>query len=84
MRPGAMTCGRSKGLLQGTYAHLAVSDFWRARREVTAGADSEAAGERFAFWHAHTCDAVDTLTNSGSLTPLGVRFVSEMRRSLRS
>ena len=73
-----------EGLLQGTYAHLAVSDFWRARREVTAGADSEAAGARFAFWHAHTCDAVDTLTNSGSLTPLGVRFVSEMRQSLRS
>ncbi len=73
-----------EGLLQGTYAHLAVSDFWRARREATAGADSEAAGERFAFWHAHTCDAVDTLTNSGSLTPLGVRFVSEMRQSLRS
>ncbi|MGA8460213.1 MAG: HEXXH motif-containing putative peptide modification protein, partial [Streptosporangiaceae bacterium] len=73
-----------EGLLQGTYAHLAVSDFWRARREVTAGADSGAAGERFAFWHAHTCAAVDTLTNSGSLTPLGVRFVSQMRRSLRS
>ncbi len=73
-----------EGLLQGTYAHLAVSDFWRARREVTAGADSEAASERFAFWHAHTCAAVDTLTNSGSLTPLGVRFVSEMRRSLHS
>ena len=73
-----------EGLLQGTYAHLAVSDFWRARQEAAAGADSEAAGERFAFWHAHTCAAVGTLTNSGSLTPLGVRFVSEMRRSLRS
>jgi len=73
-----------EGLLQGTYAHLAVTDFWRSRRKVTAGADSDAAGERFAFWHAHTCDAVDTLTNSGSLTPLGVRFVSEMRQSLRS
>jgi uncharacterized protein len=73
-----------EGLLQGTYAHLAVSDFWRARQEVTAGADSEAAGKRFAVWHAHTRDAVDTLMNSGSLTPLGVRFVSEMRQSIRS
>ncbi len=73
-----------EGLLQGTYAHLAVTDFWRARRDVMTGADSEAAGERFAFWHTHTCDAVDTLMNSGSLTPLGVRFVSEMRQSLRS
>jgi uncharacterized protein len=73
-----------EGLLQGTYAHLAVTDFWRARRDVMTGADSEAAGERFAFWYGHTCDAADTLMNSGSLTPLGVQFVSEMRQSLRS
>jgi uncharacterized protein len=48
---------------------------------VTAGAESEAAGERFAYWHAHTRDAIETLANSGSLTPLGMRFVSEMRQS---
>jgi uncharacterized protein len=73
-----------EGLLQGTYAHLAVADFWRARREVTAGADSEVAGERSGFWHAHTCDAVDTLINSGSLTALGIQFVIQMRQSLTS
>jgi uncharacterized protein len=73
-----------EGLLQGTYAHLAVADFWRARRQVTAGADSEVAGERFGFWHAHTCDAVDTLINSGSLTALGIQFVIQMRQSLTS
>jgi uncharacterized protein len=73
-----------EGLLQGTYAHLAVADFWRARQEVTAGADSEAAAQRFAYWHAHTCDAVETLRNSGSLTPLGMQFAIEMRQSLSS
>jgi uncharacterized protein len=72
-----------EGLLQGTYAHLAVTDFWRVRQEVTAGAEAEAAGERFAFWRDHTRDAIETLVSSGSLTPLGERFVDEMGRSLR-
>ncbi len=73
-----------EGLLQGTYAHLAVTDFWRVRQEVSAGADAEAAGQRFAYWRGHTCDAIETLANSGSLTPLGTRFVDEMRRSAGS
>jgi uncharacterized protein len=71
-----------EGLLQGTYAHLAVTGFWRVREEVTTGADAEAAGERFAYWHAHTRDAIETLANSGSLTPLGVQFVGDMRQAL--
>jgi uncharacterized protein len=71
-----------EGLLQGTYAHLAVTDFWRARREVTVGAAAEAATERFAYWRDHTRDAIETLASSGSLTPLGMRFVNEMRHSV--
>jgi uncharacterized protein len=73
-----------EGLLQGTYAHLAVADFWRARQQVTAGAEAEAAGERFAHWRDHTRGAIDTLSGSGSLTPLGERFVDEMRHSIWS
>jgi uncharacterized protein len=71
-----------EGLLQGTYAHLAVTDFWRARQEVTAGQEAEAAGQRSAYWRGHTRDAIRTLTSSGSLTPLGERFVSEMGQSV--
>lgn len=71
-----------EGLLQGTYAHLAVTDFWRARRDVTTDADAEAAAERFAYWRDHTRDAIETLASSGSLTPLGMRFVNEMRHSV--
>jgi uncharacterized protein len=70
-----------EGLLQGTYAHLAVTDFWRVRQEVAVGEAAEAAGERFVHWRAHTRDAIQTLAGSGSLTPLGERFVSEMGRS---
>jgi uncharacterized protein len=71
-----------EGLLQGTYAHLAVTDFWRGRQEVTVSVAAEAAGQRFAYWHAHTREAIETLASSGSLTPLGVRFVAEMRQSV--
>jgi uncharacterized protein len=73
-----------EGLLQGTYAHLAVTDFWRARQRVTAGSAAEAAGQRFAYWRDHTRDAVETLRASGSLTPLGERFVDEMRHTICS
>jgi uncharacterized protein len=73
-----------EGLLQGTYAHLAVSDFWRTRQNVTGGAEAEAAGQRFAYWRDHTRDAIDTLAGSGSLTPLGEQFVGEMRRSIQA
>ena len=68
-----------EGLLQGTYAHLAVCEYWRTRQKVTSGAEAQAAGERFAFWHAHTREAVETLANSGSMTPLGMRFIEAMR-----
>jgi uncharacterized protein len=71
-----------EGLLQGTYAHLAVTDFWRVRQEVTSGTAAEAAGQRFAYWQAHTCDAIETLASSGSLTPLGLRFLDRMRNSV--
>jgi uncharacterized protein len=71
-----------EGLLQGTYAHLAVTDFWRVRQEVAVGEAAETASQRFAYWRSHTRDAIETLTSSGSLTPLGVRFVNEMRDSV--
>jgi uncharacterized protein len=70
-----------EGLLQGTYAHLAVTDFWRARQKVTAGAEAEAAGQRFAYWRDHTREAIETLLGSGSLTELGLRFADGMRQS---
>jgi uncharacterized protein len=71
-----------EGLLQGTYAHLAVTDFWRKRQGITAGQAAEAAGQRYLHWRAHTRDAIETLASSGSLTPLGAWFVDEMRHSV--
>jgi uncharacterized protein len=71
-----------EGLLQGTYAHLAVTDFWRAQRNAADGPDAEAADARFVRWRAHTADAIEMLAASGSLTPLGINFIDSMRDSI--
>ena len=71
-----------EGLLQGTYAHIAVTDFWRVRRRATAGREAETAEARFAHWRIQTADAIETLAASGSLTPLGELFIEGMRASV--
>jgi uncharacterized protein len=71
-----------EGLLQGTYAHIAVTDFWRARRAASTGPEAATAGQRFAHWRTQTAYAIETLAGSGSLTLLGEQFVDEMRHSL--
>ncbi|GII76745.1 hypothetical protein Sru01_17270 [Sphaerisporangium rufum] len=72
-----------EGLLQGTYAHLAVTDFWRVRRLVDHGVDAHTAAVRFARWRTLTAEAVETLSRSGGLTEIGTRFVGRMRETVR-
>lgn len=67
-----------EGLLQGTYAHIAVVDYWRALRRTAEGTEAREAEVRFARWREQTAEAVDTLAGSGALTELGERFVSAM------
>jgi len=69
-------------LLQGTYAHITVTDYWRLRRHLMTGPDALAAAERFARWRTMTADAIETLAGSGALTPLGARFVDGMRATV--
>ncbi len=72
-----------EGLLQGTYAHIAVVDYWRARWR-TAADEGEARGAevRFARWREQTVAAAGTLAGSGALTELGERFVTAMAQTL--
>ncbi|MEV4613813.1 FxsB family cyclophane-forming radical SAM/SPASM peptide maturase [Kitasatospora sp. NPDC049258] len=73
-----------EGLLQGTYAHLAVTEFWVGRVRAYDGLRSEAAEAarvQLATWRRHTVDSVAALVDSGSLTPLGERFAAGMRAS---
>jgi uncharacterized protein len=69
-------------LLQGTYAHIGVTDFWRARRRQVPGQEAAEAAERFARWRMMTAEAIETLAGSGALTPLGARFVAGMRATV--
>jgi HEXXH motif-containing protein len=70
-------------LMQGTYAHLGVTDYWRAR-----GHD-DSPGRRltrleFAYWRRRVGDAVETLSSSGALVPAGEHFVACMAATLRA
>lgn len=65
-------------LLQGTYAHIGVTDYWRLRRHSPDAATALEADEQFARWRTMTSEAIRTLANSGTLTPLGIRFVQGM------
>jgi len=69
-------------LLQGAYAHLGVTDYWRVRRHRLAGDAALDADERFARWRMLTAEAIDTLAGSGSLTGQGTRFVAGMRATV--
>ncbi|MDH6112328.1 uncharacterized protein P3T36_003740 [Kitasatospora sp. MAP12-15] len=74
-----------EGLLQGTYAHLAVTEFWGARVAAYDGLPSEAAEHarlQLATWRLHTDQAIDSLLGSGALTPLGERFAAGMRATV--
>lgn len=66
-----------EGLLQGTYAHVAVVDYWLRR------AGEPEAETRFARWRAQTWEALDVLDGSGSLTALGSRFTAGLRATMR-
>jgi uncharacterized protein len=68
-----------EGVLQGAYAHLAVVEVWRRRQETWSGAAAAHAATTFAALRDQTRAAIDTLLSSGSLTPLGRRWVEHMR-----
>jgi uncharacterized protein len=70
-----------EGLLQGTYAHVAVTEFWRTRMHA-GGADAHVAASCFAHWRVQTATAIETLAHSGSLTPIGSRLVDRMRQTV--
>jgi HEXXH motif-containing protein len=70
------------GLLQGAYAYLGVTGYWRAQRacapdDVQLRADSE-----FARWRAGTARVIGTLLSTGQLTSEGRKFVEGMSETI--
>jgi uncharacterized protein len=70
------------GLLQGAYAYLGVSGFWRRQRQLSDGARGLQADMEFARWRAGAARAVETLRSSGRLTPIGLLFTHGMKSTL--
>ncbi|HXC81149.1 MAG TPA: HEXXH motif domain-containing protein [Trebonia sp.] len=74
----------ASGLLQGTYAHLGVTGFWRRQRAADAVGDADAVADtEFARWREATAVGCGTLLASGQLTRDGERFVATMSATLR-
>jgi len=70
------------GLLQGAYAFLGVSGFWRRQRQLTNGSVRLRAETEFARWCVAVARVIETLRASGQLTPAGRDFVQGMARTL--
>jgi HEXXH motif-containing protein len=70
------------GLLQGAYAYLGVTGFWRRQRHFHDG--SRSADAEFARWREATALGVETIRSSGRLTSTGTDFVDGMASTLAS
>lgn len=72
-------------VLQGVYAHLGVTDFWRTElltEDSIARTDRSRATREFSHWRRHTLDAARALLSSDQLTSAGAAFVAEMAGEL--
>ena len=68
------------GLLQGIYAHLGIVRFWQAQQHAETDPDGLLRAQvLFARWRLAIGETVQTLLETGSLTPAGVRFAERLR-----
>ena len=68
------------GLLQGVYAHLGIVRFWHGQQHAETDPDGLLRAEvLFARWRPAIGETVQTLLETGSLTPAGVRFAERLR-----
>jgi uncharacterized protein len=72
------------GLLQGAYAFVGVTEFWRRRRQLAAGPAQLRADGEFALWRAGTTQVIRTLLSSNGLTTTGTDFVQRMSQTAGS
>jgi uncharacterized protein len=72
------------GLLQGAYAFLGVSSFWRRQLRAADAAVRSTAEAEFVRWRDGAARVVATLWSSGRLTAAGQDFADEMSRVLDS
>ena len=69
------------GVLNGTYAYLAVGELWRSRSRERAG--SQARGQ-FLECRSRAEHGIGILLNGRALTPAGERFVQGMDSAVKA
>jgi HEXXH motif-containing protein len=69
-------------LLQGTYAYLGVSGFWRRQRRLEPADQQAGADAQYARWRSAAALSAETLRTSGRLTTAGADFVGGMAHVL--
>ncbi|WP_341719215.1 HEXXH motif-containing putative peptide modification protein [Micromonospora sp. FIMYZ51] len=65
--------------LQGVYAFIAVTEFWRTRRTAVAAGRARLAEVEFARWRDRVGRTCADVESHGRLTPAGRRFVAGLR-----
>lgn len=66
------------GLLQGIYAFVGITGFWRTHRTADTGQTAMAHFE-FALWREHVMTAMDQVHRHPHLTPLGAALLDTLR-----
>lgn len=64
------------GLLQGVYAFIGITEFWRAARNALGGTDGELAQFEFARWRRQVSDTLRMLRTLPQLNEVGRRLLS--------
>lgn len=81
-RVGWRTDRRSlESVLQGTYAHMAVVEYWHRRARATPGPGSGASARHADDLAAQVHAALAAISPSPALTPLGRQWVADMART---
>ncbi|MFD2416658.1 HEXXH motif domain-containing protein [Amycolatopsis pigmentata] len=70
------------GAIQGTYAFLGVTAFWRRLASVGPGPAIRRAWFEFAYWRAQTWRTLEALRGDASLTAAGRRFLDGVAGTL--
>ncbi|HEX4062661.1 MAG TPA: FxsB family cyclophane-forming radical SAM/SPASM peptide maturase [Streptosporangiaceae bacterium] len=70
-----------EGVLHGTYAHLAIAEFWLAKARMHADVEAH---RRFATYRDWVAEVSDALLDAHALGPMGERFVGGMRSRVRA
>ncbi|WP_062433008.1 HEXXH motif domain-containing protein [Herbidospora daliensis] len=74
----------ARGLLNGTYAYLGVTGFWRRQRLAESGERAHLADVEFAQWRDAAYEATQALLAGSGLTPEGAAFTRGMARTLHA